>query len=133
MNNAVRERVARAICASCGDRPDATGDARGNVYRWQDYLDSADAVLAALKTDGNTDANAVALLGGTDAVLDRLKPSEAKPAEPCCVWTQDNADYSWDGTCTVKWEFTNAGPEENGCVFCPRCGKPIRLAGEERP
>jgi hypothetical protein len=42
-----RERVARAICAACGETPDHQGAARGNAYRWQDYLDAADAAIAA--------------------------------------------------------------------------------------
>lgn len=43
----VRERVARAICAGCEENPDHLGDARGNDYRWQDYLDIADAAIDA--------------------------------------------------------------------------------------
>ena len=42
-----RERVARAICAACLENPDHSGDARGNEYRWQDYLTAADAAIAA--------------------------------------------------------------------------------------
>lgn len=42
-----RERVARAICSACGEKPEHSGDARGNDYRWQDYLDAADAAIAA--------------------------------------------------------------------------------------
>lgn len=46
--NEIRERVARAICTGCGENPDHRGDARGNDYRWQDYLEPADAALDAL-------------------------------------------------------------------------------------
>ena len=42
-----RKMVARAICAGCGDQPDHAGDAQGNEWRWQDYLDVADAAIAA--------------------------------------------------------------------------------------
>lgn len=43
-----RECVARAICAACNENPDHRGDARGNAYRWQDYLEAADAAIAAI-------------------------------------------------------------------------------------
>ncbi|WP_186214793.1 hypothetical protein [Burkholderia gladioli] len=43
----LRAAVARAICSACGERPEHVGDARGNAYRWQDYLPSADAAIAA--------------------------------------------------------------------------------------
>lgn len=45
---AEREAVARAICLACEERPDHRGDARGNEYRWQDYLPVADATLQLL-------------------------------------------------------------------------------------
>lgn len=43
-----REAVARAICAACHENPDHQGDARGNEFRWQDYLEPADAAIAAM-------------------------------------------------------------------------------------
>lgn len=42
-----RMAVARAICVACGEVPDHVGDARGNAFRWQDYLQAADAAIAA--------------------------------------------------------------------------------------
>ena len=47
-----RDAVAWAICAACEERPDAAGDARGNEKRWQDYLDVADAAIAAMAGGG---------------------------------------------------------------------------------
>lgn len=41
------ERVARAICSACEENPDHQGDARGNAFRWQDYVVAARAALAA--------------------------------------------------------------------------------------
>ncbi|CAK0780942.1 hypothetical protein CCP4SC76_7640017 [Gammaproteobacteria bacterium] len=41
----IRESLARAICKACEENPDDRGDARGNDYRWQDYLDCADAAM----------------------------------------------------------------------------------------
>lgn len=42
-----RERVARAICKACDENPDHQGDAKGNAFRWQDYLAAADAAILA--------------------------------------------------------------------------------------
>ena len=46
------ERTARAICAACGERPDAQGDCRGNDKRWQDYIEPAKAAIEALSGGG---------------------------------------------------------------------------------
>lgn len=50
-DGSIRERVARAICTACEENPDHRGDARGNDYRWQDYLETADAAIRALGAD----------------------------------------------------------------------------------
>ncbi len=47
----IREKVARAMCQSCYENPDHKGDATGNDYRWQDYLESADAAIDAVNND----------------------------------------------------------------------------------
>ncbi|WP_051246234.1 hypothetical protein [Thioalkalivibrio sp. ALE19] len=39
-----KDRAAYAICRQCDDDPDAQGDARGNDYRWQDYLEIVEEV-----------------------------------------------------------------------------------------
>lgn len=41
------EQVARAICQACKENPDHQGDARGNAYRWQDYIPVAKAAMKA--------------------------------------------------------------------------------------
>lgn len=41
------EAVARAICIAVEENPDHQGDARGNEYRWQDYLPVAEKALEA--------------------------------------------------------------------------------------
>lgn len=48
-----RRAVARAICTACHENPDHKGDARGNEHRWQDYLDAADAAIAAMADEGD--------------------------------------------------------------------------------
>lgn len=45
----VRAAVARAICAACGEEPERPGDARGNAFRWQDYEQTAEAVVFELQ------------------------------------------------------------------------------------
>lgn len=45
----VVEHVARVICEGCEENPDHKGDARGNEYRWQDYVDVAVAAITATK------------------------------------------------------------------------------------
>ena len=60
------------------------------------------------------------------AILNRHHCAEAAIAAQAksCVWTED-PDGIWNGPCGVAWEFTNAGPVENECNFCPRCGGTI--------
>lgn len=48
VQSAKRILVARAICTACQENPDHKGDAGGNQYRWQDYLNAADAAIAAM-------------------------------------------------------------------------------------
>ena len=55
--HAKRNAVARAICTACQENPDHHGDARGNQYRWQDYLEAADAAMAAMSVDATTVLN----------------------------------------------------------------------------
>jgi len=43
----VKEAVARAICEACDDEPDWDGEFSDNQYRWQDYLESAEAAIKA--------------------------------------------------------------------------------------
>lgn len=45
----LREQIASAICAACGENPQHRGDARGNDCRWQDYGEAADAVIGELQ------------------------------------------------------------------------------------
>lgn len=48
LSEAKIERVARVICSECEDNPDHKGDARGNDYRWQDYIEVAKAAICAM-------------------------------------------------------------------------------------
>jgi len=43
------EKIARALCCACGEDPNAVGDAKGNDYRWQDFLECVLLFREALK------------------------------------------------------------------------------------
>ncbi|MMZ68637.1 hypothetical protein D1872_313460 [compost metagenome] len=45
--------IAVALCVRCGERPEHLGDARGNQYRWQDYVPVAETVVKAMKNRDN--------------------------------------------------------------------------------
>jgi len=45
----IDENVARAICRACEENPDSVGDARGNDWRWQDYVPVAQAAIKAMR------------------------------------------------------------------------------------
>ena len=50
-----------------------------------------------------------------------------------CQWKYCDHECSWDTQCDNKYQFTNDGPKENDYKFCPGCGKPVTLAGDEQP
>jgi len=62
---------------------------------------------------------------------------EAAPRVPGeCEWRCDDDVYmpdTWDGTCGVKWSFIDGGPVENNVLYCPECGKPVRIAAAPEP
>ena len=39
-----------------------------------------------------------------------------------CHWIQDDESGMFATACKQYWEFTNDGPIENDCNFCPHCG-----------
>jgi DNA-directed RNA polymerase subunit RPC12/RpoP len=46
-----------------------------------------------------------------------------------CEWTEDD-DGNWLTDCENMHEFSTGGPDENGYVYCPYCGK--RVGEKER-
>jgi hypothetical protein len=51
--------------------------------------------------------------------------SERRPLLPgTCEWAEDD-DGVWFTTCANAWVFTEGGPSENGCAFCPYCGRKL--------
>lgn len=49
----------------------------------------------------------------------------APDAEPC-QWIYDEIDDAWDTACGNKFCFTDAGPKDNGYLFCPGCGRELK-------
>jgi len=65
--------------------------------------------------------------------LARLKSHENRtkpPDDAHCVWAVDDFDGSYDTSCGNKFQFTDAGPEENGMVYCCYCGRILGTVGE---
>lgn len=50
-----------------------------------------------------------------------------------CQWKYCESECSWDTQCDNKYQFLNDGPKENYYKFCPGCGKPVTLEGDEQP
>ena len=50
-----------------------------------------------------------------------------------CQWKYCESECSWDTQCDNKYLFMDDGPKENDYKFCPGCGKPVTLAGDEQP
>ena len=50
-----------------------------------------------------------------------------------CQWKYCEHECSWDTQCDNKYQFLSDGPKENDYKFCPGCGKPVTLAGDEQP
>lgn len=70
--NEMIERVARAICAGCGDNPDSVGEPPSDVYpvaghafpRWFAYRAAARAAIEAMRVPDEAMDNAGARLTG---------------------------------------------------------------------
>jgi hypothetical protein len=44
-----------------------------------------------------------------------------------CEWVEDDPDDgSWE-TDWIEWNFSDDGPPENGCKYCPNCGSKLKL------
>lgn len=54
-----------------------------------------------------------------------------KPRMPECEWT-DNEDGPWDTSCDNMFEFTTDGPKENGFVYCPYCGRILKVCDAKK-
>lgn len=47
-----------------------------------------------------------------------------------CTWTLDDSNDGeiWETSCGQAFSFTEGGVEDNGFVFCYKCGKRISAA-----
>jgi hypothetical protein len=93
-----------AICTLCGER-------RG-LY---DFI----RINEALHADLNT---CIAWMHNHDEVIKNLQAQLATNEAQTCAWKEDN-DGEWETSCGMTWDFTEDGPEENGLIYCPKCGK----------
>ena len=41
-----------------------------------------------------------------------------------CEWTEDE-DGIWETDCGNMHVFLDSGPDENGYIYCPYCGKKV--------
>jgi hypothetical protein len=56
----------------------------------------------------------------------------ASPEPSRCDWKYDGRDDDyWMTSCGLEWCMEAGTPQENGYVFCPRCGKPINYIEPE--
>ena len=49
-----------------------------------------------------------------------------------CQWYEDEIHGYWEASCGLTWSFGDGGPEENQCIFCPKCGKPLETVLSRR-
>lgn len=50
-----------------------------------------------------------------------------QPQKMICKWTEDE-NGAYDSECNNKFEFLGgSSPEENGFIYCPYCGKKIKV------
>ena len=61
---------------------------------------------------------------------ERLRTSSNKPVTGICRWKLDEYDCYYSTACGKKWVFPDGSPKENGLVFCPVCGKRVKIKGE---
>jgi rRNA maturation endonuclease Nob1 len=52
-----------------------------------------------------------------------------------CKWRKNGfhmAEHNfWETSCDNLFQFNNDGPKENHFVYCPYCGKEIKIIAEE--
>jgi len=58
----------------------------------------------------------------TKAAEARFTPTNTR-RNAICHWTLDVDTCSYDTECGEKWQFSEGTPQENGVVFCHKCGK----------
>jgi hypothetical protein len=44
-----------------------------------------------------------------------------------CEWTEDPDTDRWNTTCDRSFSFISDGPRENKYLFCPGCGRRIKV------
>jgi len=54
-----------------------------------------------------------------------LAAAEKRVEPDSCEWDFDDCG-TWNTTCGNAFQFTEGGPTENGCKFCPYCGHALK-------
>ena len=44
-----------------------------------------------------------------------------------CEWKYNDTEYYWESSCEHLHIFMADGPKENEYIFCPYCGKKIKV------
>lgn len=78
---------------------------------------------------GDLEVGRYEVTGGVGVTKHWLSDRVGK-AMDICVWTEDEPEGGWIGTCRIKWDCGFETPKRNGMNFCPKCGK--RLKQKER-
>ncbi len=89
----------------------------------RELCEAAKAVLGAFTPQHMDMVDASNVGTRLDAALAALEQA----APEVCTWIEDDAG-TFERSCGGAWEFPNGGPEENECVYCPKCGKRIKAA-----
>jgi len=55
----------------------------------------------------------------------KLAAAEKRVEPDSCEWDFDDCG-TWNSTCGNAFQFTEGGPTENGCKFCPYCGHALK-------
>jgi hypothetical protein len=46
-----------------------------------------------------------------------------------CLWSEDDPDWgTWNADCGMVWMLDEGSPEDNGMVYCPKCGGKLQQA-----
>ena len=56
-----------------------------------------------------------------------LRKYEENTSDDVCEWKYNDTEYYWESSCEHLHIFMADGPKENEYIFCPYCGKNIKV------
>lgn len=72
-----------------------------------------------------------ALHAECDRLTAMLVAQASTPNGPeSCEWLYCEEEDAWDTGCGHKFQIIEGSPKDNGLIYCPYCGKPIKECGE---